>query len=178
MLHAAQSVAADACTIDSHDIDRGQRKPFFICGNTITDDYRLTGLAEAKISIDYDQYLRRCTLADNRRGIFFWLDAAADAQSANLQVSNAAGEALCEPLSLDVPNRVPVGVATLTAAKKTKSAVHLLEVRAADGENFSQTCANGIEFPAWGRTPSRWPTLSLVTASDMAEVPRDFRRQK
>ena len=178
MLHAAQSVAADACTIDSHDIDRGQRKPFFICGNTITDDYRLTGLAEAKISIDYDQYLRRCTLADNRRGIFFWLDAAADAQSANLQVSNAAGEALCEPLSLDVPNRVPVGVATLTAAKKTKSAVHLLEVRAADGENFSQTCANGIEFPAWGRTPSRWPTLRLVAASDMAEVPRDFRRQK
>ena len=177
-MHVTQPGAAAECAIDSNDIDRGQRKPFFICGNAIADDYRLEGLNEANISIDYDQYLKRCTLTDNRRGIFFWLDAQADARSATVQVSNASGETLCEPISIDVPDRVPVGAATLTAPKDSVSAIHLLEVQAADGEDFSQACADGIGFPAWGRTPSRWPTLSLVAASDMADVPRAFRRQK
>lgn len=177
-VHLIQPAAAAACTIDSSDIDRDQRKPFFICGESITDDYRLAGLAEADISIDYDQYLKRCTLADNRHGIFFWLAAAAAARTATLQVSNAAGEALCQPLPIDVPDRVPVGAATLTAAKEPGSAIHLLEIHAVNGEDFSQACADGIEFPAWGRTPSRWPTLNLVAASDIADAPRAFRRQK
>ena len=78
---ATGPAAAAECTIDSNDIDRGQRKPFFICGDAITDDYRLNGLTEANIHVDYDHYLRRCTITDNRRGIFFWLDAPTAAVS-------------------------------------------------------------------------------------------------
>ena len=169
---------AAQCAIDANDIDRGQRKPFFICGESITDDYRFEGLFAANIKIDYVQFLKRCTLTDNRRGIYFWLDASSAAKSATVQINNAAGEALCDPISIEVPDRVPVGAATLTAAKNSVSTIHLLEVVAANGEDFSQACAVGIEFPAFGRMPSRWPTLTMVTASDMTDLPRDLRKHK
>jgi len=173
--------AAD-CSIDSADLDRGQRKPFFICGQAIVPDYVLTGLAEADIRIDYDQYLKRCTMDDKRHGIFFWLAAGSDAQTAMLEVTNAQGEALCESMPLTVPDRAPVGAATLTASSETGSPIHRLKIEAAVGQDFSQACAAGIRFPAWQDSssggPSRWPTLTLLSAADMANVPRDFRRQK
>ena len=95
---ASGAWAAD-CSIDSTDLDRGQRKPFFFCGQAITPDYALTGgLAEANIKVDYHQYLKRCAMDDKRHGIFFWLEAGSDATSVMLGVTNSQGEALCEPV--------------------------------------------------------------------------------
>ena len=95
----ASGWAAD-CSIDSTDIDRGQRKPFFICGDSVTPDYELTGLTEANVTLSYDQYLKRCAVGDNRRGIFFWLQAEADAKTTSLGVRNAQGDSLCDPVTL------------------------------------------------------------------------------
>ena len=173
--------AAD-CSIDSTDLDRGQRKPFFICGQTITADYALTGLVEADIRIDYDQYLKRCAMDDSRHGIFFWLEAGSDARSAMLEVTNAQGEALCESVRMTVADRAPAGAATLTASSESDSPIHRLEIEAAAGQDFSEACKAGISFPAWQGAssggPSRWPTLTVLPTADMADVPRDFRRQK
>lgn len=173
------AISAAECAIDSSHIDRGERKQFYICSRDITSDYKLGGLAEANIAVAYDQFIRRCAVGDNRRGIFFWLEAGADATSATISVTDAnSDEPLCEPLSLTVPNRVRLGPATLTASKDASSTVHLLQVEAAPGQDLMQSCANGIVFPAWGRQPSRWPTLTLVSPSDMDHTPRPFRNHK
>ena len=72
------AISAAECAIDSSHIDRGERKQFYICSRDITSDYKLGGLAEAGITVSYDQFIRRCAVGDNRRGIFFWLEAGAD----------------------------------------------------------------------------------------------------
>ena len=59
-LAVASGARAADCSIDSTNLDRGQRKPFFICSQAITSDYALTGgLAEAGITGHYDQYLKK-----------------------------------------------------------------------------------------------------------------------
>ncbi len=170
---------ATDCSIDSTHLDRGQHKPFFICSQTITPDYALTGLDGAGITVYYDQYLKRCAMDDKRHGIFFWLEADSDAQTAMLEVTNARGEALCEPVRMTVPERVPAGAATLTPSSTTDSPIHRLEIEAGAGQDLSKACAAGIRFPAWEREssggPSRWPTLTLLSAADVAEVPSDLR---
>jgi 2-hydroxy-6-oxo-6-(2'-carboxyphenyl)-hexa-2,4-dienoate hydrolase len=172
----ASGWAAD-CSIDSTDIDRGQRKPFFICGDSVTPDYELTGLTEANVTLSYDQYLKRCAVGDNRRGIFFWLQAEADAKTTSLGVRNAQGDSLCDPVTLTVPERKLTGLARLTAATRSNSNIHLLTIEAGQGQNFSAACAGGISFPGWGRRPSRWPNLRLLSDGEMGEVPSDLRRQ-
>ncbi|MDH3512248.1 MAG: alpha/beta hydrolase, partial [Gammaproteobacteria bacterium] len=172
----ASGWAAD-CSIDSTDIDRGQRKPFFICGDSVTPDYELTGLAAANVTLSYHQYLKRCAVDDNRRGIFFWLQAEADAKTMRLAVRNAQGDSLCDSITLTVPERKTVGLARLTAATQSNSNIHLLTLEAAQGQNFSAACADGISFPGWGRQPSRWPKLRLLSDGEMDEVPPDLRRQ-
>ena len=86
---------ASDCSIDSPDIDRGQRKPFFICDESITPEYELSGLAEANITLGYDQYVKRCGMDDKRHGIFFWLQADSDAKTTSIGVRNAQGDELC-----------------------------------------------------------------------------------
>ena len=173
------AISAAECAIDSSNIDRGERKQFYICSRDITTDYTLGGLAEAGITVSYDQFIRRCAVGDNRRGIFFWLEAGTDATSATISVTDVnTGQPLCDPLPLTVPDRAPLGPAALMPSKDASSDIHLLKIEAAPGQDLTQACANGIDFPAWGRQPSRWPTLTLVSASDMAQLPRPFRNQK
>jgi len=181
-LAVASGARADDCSIDSTNLDRGQRKPFFICSQTITPDYALTGgLAEAGITVYYDQYLKRCAMDDNRHGIFFWLDAGSFAESALLEINNAQGEALCEPVRIIVPDRVRAGAATLTPSATTNSPIYRLEIEAGAGQDLSESCAAGIRFPAWqdesNGGPSRWPTLTVLSAADRVNVPRDLRGQ-
>ena len=166
---------AAVCSIDSFGIDRGQRKPFYICGDAITPDYELTGLDEANIRLSYDQYLKSCAMDDKRRGIFFWLEADIDAETATLDVRDAQGQALCESITLTVPDRVVVGAARLTEASQTASPIHLLTVDAGTGQNFSGSCAARISFPAWGRQPSRWPKLTHLSDTESDDVPQEFR---
>ena len=142
--------AAD-CSIDSTDLDRGQRKPFFFCSQAITPDYALTGgLAKANIKVDYHQYLQRCAMDDKRPGIFFWLDAGSDAASVMLGVKNSRGEALCEPVRVNVPDRARAGAASLTplaaGSPNLESTIHRLEIEAGAGQDFSNSCAAGLRF--------------------------------
>jgi len=171
------SVAAD-CSIDSTDLDRGQRKPFFLCGDSITPDYELSGLTEANIQVSYHQYVKSCAMDDKRRGVFFWLDAEADARTTQIHLRDAAGDALCDATTLTVPDRMPAGTATLAAANDSGSPIHLLTIAADGAQDFSKSCGSGINFPRWGRRPSRWPTLVLLSDGDMDEVPSDFASQR
>jgi pimeloyl-ACP methyl ester carboxylesterase len=175
-LVTASSWAAD-CSIDSSDIDRGQRKPFFICGDSITPDYELSGLAEANVRVSYDQYVKRCAMDDKRHGVFFWLQAEPDARTTTLDVRNAQGDVLCESKTLTVPERKQVGVASLTAANRSESSIHMLTIEARNGENLSGSCSDEISFPAWERQPSRWPILTLLSDSDMGQAPPEFQPQ-
>jgi 2-hydroxy-6-oxonona-2,4-dienedioate hydrolase len=169
------AVAAADCSIDSFDIDRGQRKPFYICGDAITPDYELTGLDEANIRLSYDQYLKSCAMDDKRRGIFFWLEADIDAETATLEVRNKDGKLMCDSMTLSVPDRVVVGAARLTEASETASPIHLLTVDAGTGQNFSGSCAARFSFPAWGRQPSRWPKLTHLSDTESDDVPQELR---
>jgi 2-hydroxy-6-oxonona-2,4-dienedioate hydrolase len=178
---ASRAWAAD-CPIDSTHLDRGQRKPFFICSQAITPDYALTGgLAEAGITVYYEQYVKRCAMDDKRHGIFFWLDAGSDAESARLEINNAQGEALCEPVRIVVPDRVRAAAASLTSSANESSSIHRLEIEAGAGQDLSDACEAGIRFPAWqdesSGGPSRWPTLTVLSAAEMDNVPRDFGKQ-
>lgn len=170
----ANSGAAD-CAIDSTDLDRGQRKPFYICGDEITSDYEFSGLDEANIRLSYDQYLKSCAMDDKRRGIYFWLEAGIDAKTATLEVRDKDGQPMCDSTTLSVPDRVVVGPARLTEASQTASPIHLLTVEADSGQNFSGSCAADIRFPAWGRQPSRWPTLAHLSDAESDEVPQELR---
>ena len=179
---ASPAWAAD-CSIDSTDLDRGQRKPFFICSKAITPDYVLTGdQAEAGITVYYDQYVKRCAMDDNRHGVFFWLDAGSDSKSTLLEINNAQGEALCEPVRISVPDRVRASAATLTPSANINSPIHRLEIKAGAGQDLSDSCAAGIGLPAWQDEsiggPSRWPTLTVLSAANMVDVPPDLQGQR
>lgn len=174
----ASNTQAAECTIDSPTLNRGQHKLFYICSRDITADYSLDGLAPDNIAITYDQYLRRCSSDDNRHGVFLWLKAAADAQSTTLNVINNGGDALCDPIAIDVPDRVVVNDVVLKASKRSASAIHLLEIRAGANQDLSSACKAGIRFPEWGQEQSRWPILKLLTPSEMDDVPRDLGNHK
>jgi 2-hydroxy-6-oxonona-2,4-dienedioate hydrolase len=176
LLAAVPGFASD-CSIDSADIDRGQRKPFFICGESITPEYELFGLADANITLSYDQYVKRCSMDDKRHGVFFWLQADSDARTTKIGLRNAQGDDLCDPMTLSVPERTLAGEARLRAAEQSDSTIHLLTIEAGDGQDYSASCAAGISFPGWGRHPSRWPKLTLLTEDGMDEVPPDLRQQ-
>jgi hypothetical protein len=122
LLPLAVTSAAE-CAIDSSTIDRGERKQFYICSRDITTDYKLGGLAEAGITVSYDQFIRRCAVGDNRRGIFFWLEAGTDATSATISVTDAnTGQPLCEPLSLTVP-KTPVRTSTCCRSRPRRDRI-------------------------------------------------------
>jgi len=185
-LVVASGVWAADCSIDSADLDRSQRKPFFFCGQAITPDYTLTGdLAEAGIKVDYHQYLKRCAMDDKRHGIFFWLEAGSDAKSVMLGVRNSQGEALCEPVRVNIPDRARTGTASLTSlaagSPNLESTIHRLEIEAGAGQDFSDSCAVGLRFPAWqdesNTGPPRWPNLTVLSSADAADVPADLRAQ-
>ncbi len=178
VLYAAEGQAAQ-CTIDSNEIDRGELKQFYVCGSDISPSYELQGLSQANIAIDYEQYVAKCSLEDSRPGVFLWLEGQNDARPATLKiVDGGSSQLLCDDLEIDVPDRVPLRGATLTQSKNIKSDIHLLKIEARKGQDLSQSCEDGLEFPDWGSLPSRWPTLSLLSADEMDEVPSDFRRQK
>jgi len=170
---------AEECSIDSNNIDRGERKPFFICGSEITSDFALRGLSDANITIDYEQYMGKCTIDDERPGLFLWLKAQENAQTASIKVINRnTDEAFCDELNIDVPQRVVLKEAVLSQSRKTSSSIHLLKIKAGDGQDLSQACEEGILFPEWGRIPSRWPVLSLLSDEEMDDVPSDLRSLK
>ena len=153
------AVAAD-CSIDSNNIDRGELKQFFICDPEITSDYVLQGLSESGISIDYQQYVQRCAPDDNRPGIFLWLKAQEDANTASVRISRRdTDELICNELTIDVPERIVLNDSTLTAPASSASRIHLLQIKATASQDLSQACNEGLTFPDWGRRPSRWPLL-------------------
>jgi pimeloyl-ACP methyl ester carboxylesterase len=169
------TVWAGECSIDSFDIDRGQRKPFYICGDAITPDYELAGLTGKNIRVTYHQYVKNCAMDDKRRGIFFWLEADVDAETATLEVRHKDGQVMCDSMTLSVPDRVVVGAARLTEASRTKSPIHLLTVDAGIGQNFAASCAARFSFPDWGRQPSRWPKLTQLSDAESDDVPQELR---
>jgi len=175
LFHTTTGAVAADCTIDSDNIDRGELKQFFICSPEITSDYMLRGLSESRISIDYQQHVQRCAPDDNRPGIFLWLQAQEDAETASLGISRRdTNELICDELIIDVPDRIVLNETTLTAPADTASRIHLLEITADASQDLSQACDKGLTFPDWGRRPSRWPLLSLVSEAEMPRVPLEF----
>jgi len=171
-----QPLHGAGCDIDSTNLDRGEHKPFFICGEGITSDFVLRGPTEANVTVTYQQYMNRCAIEDNRPGVYLWLKGEPNAESINFQMLDSDGvHRLCEDNAIVVPERVVLPEAALRASEESGSDIHLLEIKAGKSQDLSSACENGLDFPSWGRAPSRWPVLSLVSISEMERLPRDFR---
>lgn len=173
---ATTSVIAAECSIDSNNLGRGERKPFVICGEQMSPNYTIRGLSEANISVEYQQHLKRCGIGDNRKGLYLWLNGEDDAESATLRIFDTVDDSLlCDPIHIEIAEKVHVATASLVRSDDANSSIHLLEIVGDESQDLSNACAGGLTFPKWGRWPSRWPTLSQVTDEQMSEVPKSFR---
>ena len=74
------AVAENACSIDQNRLDRGERSPFMICGEDLPKNFTLTGLDGSGVSVDYSQWVRKCSPDSKQRGVYLWLSADATAQ--------------------------------------------------------------------------------------------------
>jgi pimeloyl-ACP methyl ester carboxylesterase len=150
----AASVQAGSCRLDRNVLERGEHRPFLICGAAIPPDYRLAGLDDAGISATYQQYLRRCTIDDREPGILVWLEASPQARSAVIRVvALATGESACSDLQIHVPDRVYLGRASLTPADAPDPSVYELEVNANGRLNLSGACDSGLIVPGDAMSP-------------------------
>ncbi|MDH4022825.1 MAG: alpha/beta hydrolase [Gammaproteobacteria bacterium] len=161
---ATKNIVAGNCTADVSHMDRGEFRPVLLCGQGIPVDYRIEGLAEAGISVEYQQYLDRCSPELNEPGIYLWLRAGARATSASLSLRDASGGTpACEVMPVAVPDRTLLPDASLRLVSRDGSNIHLLEISAPSGVSFSQACESGLVFPA----DRQWPDLALLTQDEL-----------
>lgn len=159
------AIAAE-CTIDSNELDRGEKKSFLICGADITSDYALDGLAESGIIAVYQQYLGRCAADVKEPGLYMVLEAERQAAPASLRIQDKqTGAALCHDLTIDVPSRQLLTAATLTQIGGAASAIHRLTITADATVDLSRSCSDGLAFPE-----GKWPTLSILSEADVAAL--------
>ncbi len=146
LLTSVFATATD-CVLDSETLDRGETKPFLLCGEAITTDVEFSGFAQANIDVLYRQSLRRCAVGDRRPGLFLVLRAGPNATDADIEVRDRdTGEPVCDLLRLEVPARAWLPDATLEAT--ADSNVYRLAVVAPDGVDFADACSEGLKFPA------------------------------
>ena len=144
---SATTLAAE-CTIDSNIIDRGEQKTFLLCGDDITSDYVLDGHSDANIKVNYQQYLGKCDFTVNQPGLFLEVQAEDHANPASLRVlDRKTNNVLCDPIEINVPQRIHIKQASLVSANFDDSSIHLLNIRGDDSLDFSQSCSQEMTFP-------------------------------
>jgi pimeloyl-ACP methyl ester carboxylesterase len=161
-------VHAAECSSDLARLDRGERRPVLICGADIAPDVEVRGLEGTGIAIGYRQHLRRCSLEDNGPGLYLWLEAAADARPAALELRSPGGAHYCQDMPIAVEPRRLAGPAALHATEEPGR--YRLEVR---GAGLESACREGLRFP-----PDPWsPTLALRPGSTPACDARGLRAE-
>jgi len=162
---SASSLAAE-CTIDSNIIDRGEQKTLLLCGANITADYILDGLSDAKIITDYQQYIGKCDFTVNQPGLFLEVRAEDDANPASLRVLDRnTDEVLCDPIAIDVPQRIHLKDASLTNTDFGDPSIHLLSIRGEESLDLSQSCSQEMIFPQ-----GKGPYLSLLSRQELESL--------
>ena len=163
-------LSAAECTIDSNVIDRGEKKEFIICGTEIPSNYILTGLSEARINLEYHQYLTTCAVGAGKPGIFIVLSAEDDATTASLTIINSdTQEPVCKGITVEVPDRVHIPEASFKGQSypnPLELPYLILEIKADRTYDLSGACAEGLSFPE-----GKWPQFSLVSREDLVTLP-------
>jgi len=145
------------CTLDTHTLDRGERRTFLLCGQPVSADSRLEGLDAAGIDVLYRQNLQHCYPGDRRPGLFLELHARADAGDAVIRVLDAAtGDRQCE-VALEVPERWLLPAAVLTAAGEPDTYYLRVDAHEAGAVELSGACAAGLHFP-----PGQGPDITML----------------
>jgi pimeloyl-ACP methyl ester carboxylesterase len=146
-------------------MDRGEYRPVQICGPGIRSDYRIDGLSDSGITVEYQQFLQRCSPEQNDPGVYLWLRAGAGAMPASLALRAGPGAAAtCGATPIDVPERTLLPDAVLRPAARDGSNAWLLEINAPAGVTFGQACDRRLAFPR----NERWPDLTLLNPSELA----------
>jgi len=162
---------AMVCGIDSNTIDRGEEKAFIICGADIPSNYTIEGLSKAAITVEYEQYLKKCGIGVKRPGIYLILRARDDATTTSVHILNGdTREPACEVFTLEVPDRIHLGEAYLKEPADSNLPFKILEIKAGKFQDLSQACAGGLTFPK-----GRWPSLSLISKQDTEGIPLEVK---
>ena len=163
-------LSAAECTIDSNVIDRGEKKEFIICGKEIPSNYILTGLSEARINLEYHQYLTTCAVGAGKPGIFMVLSAENDATTASLTIINSdTQEPVCDGITIEVPDRVHIPEASFKGRgypNPLELPYLILEIKSDRTYDLSEACEEGLFFPE-----GKWPKFSLVSREDLGTLP-------
>ena len=158
LLALAAPAGQASCTLDTHTLDRGERRTFLLCGPPVSADSRLEGLDAAGIDVVYRQNLKRCHPTDRRPGLFLELRARADAGDAAIRLLDAAtGDLQCE-VALGVPERWLLPAAGLTATGEPDTWHLRIDANAADAVDLSGACAAGLRFP-----PGQGPDITILS---------------
>jgi 2-hydroxy-6-oxo-6-(2'-carboxyphenyl)-hexa-2,4-dienoate hydrolase len=167
LLFYASHLFAGVCTIDSNTLDRGERKAFIVSGKGILSNYIIKGLSETGITIEYEQYLEVSNVGVPDPGIYVILQAGDDAVTATLRIlSGETKEAVCEGLTITVPDRIHIQEATLEDLPGQNIPVKVLTIKRGKSHDLSQACREGLSFPK-----GKWPTLSLLQRGEIEEIP-------
>jgi len=162
---------ADECAIDSGILDRGERKAFLICGNNITSDYKLAGLLESNIKVEYEQYLEMCNIDKDIPGIYLILKAEDNAKASTMSiVDNNTGKPLCENLNIEITDRIIIPEASFENLTTPDMPYKILNIKADNPGNFSFVRESEIKFPE-----GKWPAVSLLSNEDIDEIPQSQR---
>ena len=163
----APHLFAMVCGIDSNTIDRGEKKAFIICGVDISSNYTIEGLSKAAITVEYEQYLKKCGIGIKRPGIYLILRAEDDATTTSVHILNTdTREPACESFTLKVPDRIHLGEAYLKEPADPNLPFKILEIKAEKSQDLSLACTGGLTFPK-----GKWPSLSLISKQDTEGIP-------
>ncbi|MCK5513806.1 MAG: alpha/beta hydrolase [Deltaproteobacteria bacterium] len=167
LMFCSPHLFAGLCTIDSNILDRGEKKAFIICGADIPSNYSIKGLSGTNITIEYEQYLKMCTIGIQDPGIYLILRAQDDAMTASISILNAeTKETVCEGLTITVPDRVYIPECLLKEPSDPNFPFKILEIKANGNQDLSNACTEGLNFPN-----GKWPTLSLLKSGEIDEIP-------
>jgi pimeloyl-ACP methyl ester carboxylesterase len=143
---AALDAAAAPCDTTTLTLDRGETRRLVAC---LAAPVRAPTLAApAGINVDYQQFLPRCAVGDQRPGVQLSLraDATAPAGEWPLTLAGADG-AQCELLRIAVPDRLVLSDATLRP-QDSRGDRYSLAVTAPRGIDLRRACDAPAEFPA------------------------------
>jgi len=148
------AVAADTstgCDIDQPRIERDESRAMLICGPGMPAAPRLSGLEGSGLAVEYAQPLRRCSLRRRERGLYVWLHAGRNADSADLQIEDTVtGQPACRGLRIEVPGRTLLDRVTVEALESGPGGGPAqFRVTIESGGNFDpgEVCPGKIRFP-------------------------------
>jgi len=139
---AAGGALAAPCEPARIVIDRGETQRLVLCGAAAAATYRTA--APVGVTVRYLEPLRQCGVGDRRAGAHIVLEAGSDAVSGALTLSADAAAPACDPVSIEVPDRVLLPAAEL----RQRRGGLILKLHTPPGLELGDDCAGALGFPA------------------------------